>query len=485
MDTLTALLAQAWQIVVGVLAFALSVATSAHVVLHKRDSRAAVGWVGLIWLAPIAGSLAYVLLGINRIRRRAALQRSYAPLLPWTGEFAQADPPATSVLPAGTEHLRSLMQLVDRVAGRPLTTGNAVRPLVDGDAAYPSMVDAIHHAQTSVALCTYIFESDDAGRLFADALEAAVARGVEVRVLIDAVGARYSRPPITKRLHRNGVPTALFGRTLLPWRMPYINLRNHRKLLVVDGRVGFTGGMNIREACLLQRSPLFPTRDLHFRIEGPVVAQLMQTFAEDWAFATNEVLTGPRWFPALEPRAEVAARGITDGPDADFEKALHVLLGAVACAQRSLRVLTPYFVPDAVLIRALNVAALRGVRIEIILPERNNLALVHWAATHQLWQILQHGCRVYYTHGPFDHSKVMVVDGAWVLLGSSNWDARSLRLNFEFDVECYDRALAQSLEAIIDAKLADARRITRADVDARPLPVKLRDGIARLAAPYL
>lgn len=475
-----------WHVVAGGLTVLLSMIASAHIVLHKRDSRAAVGWTGLVWLAPIVGPLLYVLFGINRIRRRAAEQRAVLPPLT-TAEF---DLPHTLrgaiELPGDVEHLGRLAHVGYRLSGRALAPGNRVEPLVNGDVAYPRMVEAIDAAQDTLALSTYIFDNDAAGLLFLDALERAVARGVEVRVLIDAVGARYSFPPILHELRRRKIPVATFGRTALPWRMPYMNLRNHRKLLLADGLAGFTGGINIREACLLARGPAHPVQDLHFRLEGPVVAHLTQTFVEDWAFATREYLTGPQWLPPVndEP-GSVVARGVTDGPDADLDKARLLLLGALACATRSARIVTPYFLPDQALITALNVAALRGVKVDIVLPERSNLALVQWAATHQLWQVLEHGCRVFVTRPPFDHSKVMLVDGGWALFGSSNWDPRSFRLNFEFDVECYDRDLARRLDAIVEGKIRAGRRISKEEVDARSLPIQLRDGLARLAAPYL
>jgi cardiolipin synthase len=483
-EAIVRFLSELGRVVVAVLTVLLAVIASAHAVLYKRDSRAAVGWVGVIWLVPIIGPVLYVLLGINRIRRQAAqLKEAHLEV-----SGAHPLPPArhtTTELPAEVEHLRTLSELVDRVAARPLTLGNAVVPLVNGDAAYPAMLDAIDGAQRSIALSTYIFDHDAAGRLFEDALARAVRRGVEVRVLIDTVGARYSWPPIVRVLRNRDVPVARFGRTLLPWRMPYFNLRNHRKLLVVDGRIGFTGGINIREGCLLERNPPRPVQDLHFRLDGPVVAHLMQTFGEDWAFTTKEELVGDAWYPHLEPAGQMVARGVNDGPDEDFEKARFVFLGALACAQRSVRIVTPYFLPDQGLITALDVAALRGARVEVVLPEKNNLALVQWASWAQLWQVLARGCRVFLTPPPFDHSKVMVVDDGWVLFGSSNWDPRSLRLNFEFGVECYDAGLASEVSGLIDRKLARARELSSADVNARPLPIKLRDGIARLAAPYL
>ena len=238
-------------IVAAAVTVALAVAASAHVVLYKRDSRAAVAWVGLIWLVPVLGAVLYLLFGINRVRRRAALRRGER----WTGITLEFERPATlrseKFLPSDLYRLHSLAELVDRVTGRPVTAGNAVTPLENGDAAYPDMLAAIEGSQRSVGLCTYIFGHDHAGQSFVDALSNAARRGVAVRVLIDDVGARYSWPPIVHRLRTQGVTVARFGRTLLPWRLPYMNLRNHRKLLVVDGRIGFTGGMNIRDGHLL------------------------------------------------------------------------------------------------------------------------------------------------------------------------------------------------------------------------------------------
>jgi cardiolipin synthase len=256
--------------------------------------------------------------------------------------------------------------------------------------------------------------------------------------------------------------------------------------MVVDGRVGFTGGMNIRESCLLELNLPYHVRDLHFRVEGPAVAHLQEVLVDDWAFATGERLQGGRWFPELQPAGQTLARGIVDGPDEDFERLRLTLLGAVACARSSVTILTPYFLPDSALVTSLNVAAMRRVDVDILLPAVSNLRLVQWASTAQLWQVLQRGCRVWLTPPPFDHTKLMVVDGAWVLIGSSNWDARSLRLNFEFDLECYDCELGTSLQQWVrNARLRGARPVTLAEVDNRILPIRLRDGLARLLSPYL
>ena len=356
---------------------------------------------------------------------------------------------------------------------------------MNGDAAFPAMLEAIGQARRSVALETYIFDRDDAGLAFAQALGQAARRGVEVRVLVDAAGARYSLPSILGALRREGVRHARFLPSTNLWHLMSLNLRTHRKLLVTDGRLGFTGGMNIRAGNRLQRQPRRPVQDLQFRVEGPVVTHLQETFADDWNFTTGETLRGEAWFPKLERAGPVLARGVTDGPDEDFEKLRWTLLGALSIARRSVRVVTPYFLPDADVVSSLNLAAMRGVAVDIVLPARSNLPYVQWASRAMWWQVLTHGCRLWLAPPPFDHSKLMVVDGCWVLLGSANWDARSLRLNFEFDLECYDPELAVRLEQLVESKRRGARRVTLGDVDGRPLPARLRDGLARLLTPYL
>lgn len=480
------LLRELWLHIAGALTILLATIASGHAVLQKRDVRAAAGWVAVIWLVPIAGPTLYLLLGINRIRRRATeLRRQRLHLSATTTEMQTHHVGLVAALPGESEHLDALARLVDRVTRTSLAAGNRVEPLVNGDEAYPSMLQAIEHAERSIALSTYIFDNDVTGRSFVDALGRAVERGVEVRVLVDSVGARYSWPPIMGLLARQQVRVARFLHSVWPWRMPYMNLRNHRKLLLVDGRVGFTGGMNIRVGHVMAAKTRSPVCDLHFKVVGPVVTQMMHVFAEDWAFTTRELLTGEVWFPVVEPCGPVVARGIPDGPDHDLDKLRWTILGALARARHSVRVVTPYFLPDPTLVTSLNLAALRGVRVEVVLPDKNNLPFVKWASQAQLWQILSRDCRVFYLPPPFDHSKLMVVDGAWALIGSANWDPRSLRLNFEFNLELYDAELGRRLDLIVDEKIAVAREITLADVDGRPFPVKLRDGVARLFTPYL
>jgi cardiolipin synthase len=474
-----------WSPVSTVLFVVASILASSHVVLHKREVRAAAGWVGLIWLVPGLGALLYLVLGINRIRRKAALLRRG--ILRVHGEPAQPVTPdeLSAQLSDEAKHLSLLAEAIDRVTPRALLPGNRVQPLIDGDEAYPAMIEAIEQAERSVALCTYIFEPTGAGERFVTALVHAVERGVEVRVLVDDVGARYSRVRPERALRRRGVRAASFMPALRLFGAGYWNLRNHRKMLICDGRVAFTGGLNIRSGHVLSDQPRHPTRDLHFRIHGPVVAHLQQVFAEDWAFTTGERLEGPRWFPLLMSAGDTMARGIADGPDEDLDRFTWTLHSALACARRSVTVMTPYFLPDTALATALNAAALRGVDVRILIPGQSNLLLVEWAMGRQLEEVLGHGCKVWRSPPPFDHSKLVIVDGEWTLLGSANWDTRSLRLNFELDVECYDRDLASLLEAYTKLRWNEGEPLTLEMLQARPLWQRLRDGYARLLMPYL
>ncbi len=468
----------AWHWVWAALTVFVSLLASLHALFLKRDLRATLGWMGLIWLAPLVGAILYLLFGVNRIQRRAVELRG------GRSRYLHAPPAiAAEELVVPTAHA-DLARLVGAVTGRPLLPGNAVRPLLNGDEAYPEMLRAIDGANSSLSLMTYIFDDDEIGQAFSDRLAAAQARGVQVRVLVDAAGARYSRHPINRRLERLGVPCALFLPARLS-RLIHFNLRNHRKLLISDGKIAFTGGMNIRAGHRLEPAPKHPVQDLHFRLEGPVVRQLQESFAEDWEFTTKEALPDAPWFPELVSSGPVLARAVADGPDEDLFSLSLTMQGAIASARRSIRIATPYFLPDSALAQALGVAALRGVEVDIILPQRGNLPVVAWAMWAQIWQVLDHGCRVWLSPPPFDHTKLMLVDESWSFFGSTNWDPRSLRLNFELNVETYDAELAGRLTELFELKRSSATPLLESELDRIAFPARLRNALARLLTPYL
>ncbi len=445
-----------------------------HVLLRKREVASSAGWIGLAWFAPFTGAVSYFMFGVNRVQRRARRLRL---------QDRRAGAHSPRIQPGGDDHLDPLERGVGRITGRPTMPGNAIEVFHNGDEAYPPMLDAIAAAKRSVGLSSYIFHDDQAGERFIDALAAAHERGVAVRVLIDGIGGGWVRSAAYNALRRRGVPAQRFLHSPLPWRMPFLNLRSHKKILVVDGSIGFTGGLNIADENVLASHPKEPVQDTHFRIQGPVVCQLVEAFVQDWSFAADEDLDGDAWFPDIASPGQAPARVIDSGPDEDLEKIEFAILQAVACARERIAVMTPYFLPDERMVTALSLAAMRGVAVDVVIPQISDHRFVDWASWANLGPVLSDGVKIWRCPPPFRHSKIMVVDGEWCLIGSCNWDMRSFRLNFELCMEFYDRDLAASLSTLMEQSRGG--ELTQADLDARVTAVQLRDAAVRLLLPYL
>ena len=340
-------------------------------------------------------------------------------------------------------------------------------------------------AKNSIALSTYIFRPDRVGIQFVEALVEAQKRGVHVRVLVDGIGSGYFRSPIVATLRNRGVNVGQFMHVKRPWRMPFINLRNHKKILIIDGRKSFTGGLNLGAENTGRRGKGLNVDDTHFLIEGPVVEQIMESFAADWHFTMGEILDNLIWWPNLETKGGVVARGISSGPDEDIGKIEDVFVAAIGQARRKVRIVTPYFLPDERLSSAIDQAALRSVELEILIPSFSDHITMDWAMRAHLAHLNAERVRFYKNPQPFDHSKLLTVDGRWCAIGSPNWDVRSLKLNFEFLLEIYDKDVASGIDAWIDKKFARSVRISSSDIERRPIATKLRDAAARLFLPYL
>lgn len=472
-------------LVLFLLVFALF--SAGHALLLKRDPRSALGWFVVCLLLPGVGALSYWFLGVNRIRSKARRWRARGRMHFF--EWASDDPGEEVPFP---QHLRrenffALRSLSDAVTRRPLVSGNQLSLLHNGEEAYPAMLAAIEGARQSVYLSSYIFADDQSGRAFCGALQRAVERGVDVKVLVDALGERYFWPPIHRRLAQLKIRHARFlPFSLSSWGF-FINLRNHRKLLIVDNRIGFTGGMNISDRHLLN-TPARSHRvvDLHFQVGGPVVGQMQEVFFEDWYFATGEGPDKPLTSPSPRPGGASFCRGISAGPNEDFEPLTWIIVGALNSARKRVCIMTPYFIPDRALITALCAAALRGVRVEIILPKENNLPFVHWASQDYFAELLESKVRIFYQPPPFVHTKMLIMDHHYALIGSANIDPRSLRLNFEFNLEIFDQTgTCADLIIYFDNALAAATPVTAAWNRAMPLWIRLRNGLAKIFSPYL
>ena len=469
--------------------FAMAIISAGHALLYKRDPRAALGWIAVSFAYPIVGPVLYYLFGINRLRTRAhQLKGEPVKRLKIRYErpdkvdkFDQENPPLAVTADPG---LVALARSSAAVTHRALADGNALQPFFDGESAYAAMLKAIDEARHSVCLATYIFETNETGMAFVKSLEAAQARGVEVRVLLDGIGELYGFPRAGTLLKRRAVKVARFVPPRILPPSIHINLRNHRKLVVVDGNRGFTGGMNIGDRHLSQRpSGRQVTADIHFQVEGPIIEQLQATFDEDWLFAAGEAPTQPPAKPAAKGTA--ICRVITDGPNEDLGKLAMIITGAVALARKRVAIMTPYFLPPPELINALQAAALRGVEVSIILPQKSNQPLAHWATRNMLWELLQYGVRIYYQPPPFAHSKLLLIDDSYAHIGSANIDPRSLRLNFELVLEVFQQEFVTQMSEHFERIKTTAREESLEGVDGRSLPVRIRDATAWLFSPYL
>jgi len=440
---------------------------SLHALLTRPDPRSALSWIAVCGLIPYAGVALYALFGINRIRR---------PQLTWGA--ANAVPVAA---PAYPPSLAAQVRIGDALTRRPLEGGNALETLHDGEQAFPRMLEAIGSARDSVWLSTYIFQTDRIGRQFVDALAAAVRRQVQVRVLVDGIGEWYDWPHVVPILRRAGVQAERFlPPRLLPPSLS-LNCRNHRKILIVDGSVAYIGGMNLggRE---VGGSTGRRMSDIHFRLCGPIVVQLGETFAEDWLFASGETLPAQ----AITWRAGgCTCRAVPGGPDGDVDNLLLIILSAVTGAERQVQIMTPYFIPPLELVAALEAAALRGVQVSLVLPRRSNLRYIDWATLHWIPALVRRGVRVHLQEPPFSHAKLLVIDGRYAHVGSVNVDTRSLRLNFEIAVEVYDPDFCGELAAFIAQRAGSVPALTAESMEAIKLPQRIRNALCWLISPYL
>jgi cardiolipin synthase A/B len=458
-------------VVLLLLHVSLAALACSHALLSKSDPRSATGWILTCWVFPLAGPVLYALFGVNRVRNRARQLRAG---ITTVRDVCQPV--------AGEDFAAQLTRIGDAVTQWSRVPGNGIEPLENGENAFPRMLSAIEQARHSVWLATYIFETDPVGRQFVTALAAAHARGVEVRVLVDGVGEWYSWPHVVPLLRRAGVRTARFlAPRLLPWPRLAINMRNHRKLLLVDGEVAFVGGMNIggREVGKASERRM---ADLHFQVCGPIVTQLGRAFAIDWQFAANEELPTQSAPPAAGP---AICRVITDGPDEDNDKLLYVIVGALSVARHQVLVMTPYFIPEPELTSALQAAALRGVEVSLVLPARSNLRYVDWASRRWLPPLLERGVRIFLQPQPFSHTKLLVVDGSYAQIGSANMDLRSLRLNFEIAVEVYCASTCRQLVNYIEAARTQSAEYTLNAARSLTLGARIRNSLLWLLSPYL
>ncbi len=470
---------------------AFTIPVVGHALLHKRDPRSALGWILMVVGYPFLGAFLYAIFAVNRVRPQLERHGRISAFAARPAQLEDIDRERRRIGDlCEDDGITRLLSIGQSVSPHALRAGNSVELLINGDEAYPEMLRAIEEATDRVWLAVYIFERNELGMRFVDALERAHKRGVDVRVLLDGMGDIISRSFMHRILRRRRIRVLSF---LPPRLIPpqwNINLRNHRKILSVDSRLAFAGGLNIGGRHMVARPETKkPVADTQCRFLGPIAEDLERLFLEDWCFAARR----PESYVAVgdgDPGEDATGfdalcRMIPDGPGQDMNRLRMVYAGVVAAAERSVDIISPYFLPPEDIRSAMISAALRGVSVTVILPEVTNLVYVHAAMRRMIGELIDNGVRVVLQPAPFAHTKLLVVDGHYIQVGSANVDPRSLRLNFEVAVEVVDPTLSTAVIAYIDDIKTRSREYTRAEIDSRSFVGRLIDGFFWLFSPYL
>lgn len=472
----------------------LAAILSFDVLLTKHRPVSAVLWLVLLWTVPYASALGYLTFGIDRVRRGASIRaesnrmvQQRAVLHP-TFEHLAVD--ATNRLVARDHPALRVFRATDPAVERfRVLRGHRLELLVDGDQLFPSLYEAIKGAQHSVHLQTFVLGRDRTGRELIDLLSARARDGIAVRLLYDRFGsfwAHYSR--FLDPARRAGVMVqSITQANPLKGRFQ-INLRNHRKVAVIDGRIGYVGGINVHDDHRTSYASGAPIRDYHVRFEGPAVADLQFQFVEDWFFARRESpdrFFNAEYFPPYEARGEGLVQIVAGGPDRQEGAIADVFFAAIASAEQSLAVVTPYFVPDLPIVEALRFAARRGVEVRLVLPKVSNHRYTEFAARSLYSSLLLAGVKVFERRPPFMHAKALVVDGMYALMGSANLDFRSLHVNFETNIEVADEPFVSRLMRQVEEEIAESDEVTYDTHHRRPLPRRLVENFCFLFQPML
>jgi cardiolipin synthase len=449
----------------------------------KRSPTSTVAWIMAIVMMPCFGGVLYLLFGIERIQRRMrGRQAASAQLTSSLPDLALHHLAAHDGL---SSMQQSLVRLAERVAGVPVTAGNRVELFAETTAAFAALQAALETAERSIHLEYYIWQPDRIGTKLRNLLISKARNGVAVRFLYDSLGSMRLTQKFLQPMRDAGIQIATFvpGQSFRErWS---INLRSHRKIVVIDGETGFTGGMNVGDE-YLGRNPHFGYwRDTHLRLDGPTVLQLQEVFATDWFYATGEELNGPEFFPSPAEVGKVNAQVLASGPD-DPDAIFHtVMFAAINQAQKQVLVSTSYFVPPPALFSALEAAALRGVRTRVLVSG----PVTYWTTYHACRsfydELLRAGVEIYEYHRGQQHAKTLTVDGEWSIVGTPNFDARSVFLNFEVAVALYDAGIAEQLEDHFEADLGGAMKIDPAVWARRSVWERIKENGCRMFAPVL
>jgi cardiolipin synthase A/B len=470
-----------------------------HVLRHRRRADSTLLWMFVTWSLPVAGALLYAMFGVDRVPRvrwhRIAQRRvrmdgarraASEEVLPEAYWQSMGGAPATPEDEWARELDRPMATMIENF---PLLGGNRIVPLLTGDEAFPKMLAAIRAARHHIHLQSFIIGNDAVGREFLEALAERARAGVRVRILYDRFGSSHALWGGLFWKYRKVPNLSIAGWTQsnLFRRQLHLNLRNHRKVMVADGEVGFMGGVNLNDYSR-SRGDQPAIQDYHFELRGPIVQELQYTFLRDWHVMTGEdpeQLLSAAHFRRQPIAGNALVRVVNSGPSSDLHVTVDMFFNAVNAARKQVFIVTPYFLPSEDLLRALRLAALRGVRVYLVVPEKSNHWYTTWAARAMYEDLLEAGVRLFERRPPFIHAKAMTVDDRMAIVGSSNWDYRSLYSNYETSLAVYDAQFVMHLKLLMIEDLHESRELELVAFKNRPVAHRYLENACGLLAPLL
>ncbi|MFC5713175.1 cardiolipin synthase [Thalassorhabdus alkalitolerans] len=477
-------------ILLGIL-YLLNIIFAAVVIfIERRDAGATWAWVLILFFVPVAGFILYLIFGQNLSRKR---------LFDWgdikkigiedliNNQTANIRNPDFFFKESYVNDYRNLiyMHLINNDAV--LTEGNSVDIFLDGEEKFASLLKDIEQAKDHIHLQYYIFRNDGLGGQIIDALAKKAEEGVKVRVLYDDMGSRLLTKKDFKAMTQAGGEVGIF----FPSRIPFINLRlnyrNHRKLVIIDGEIGYVGGFNVGDEYLGLSKKFGYWRDTHLKLKGEAVNAIQTRFILDWNQASKSASINyqDRYFPPKKTAGDVAAQIVSSGPDSEWEQIKNGYIKMIHSARKSIYIQTPYFIPDASLLDTLRIAALSGKDVSIMIPNKPDHPFVYWATYSYIFEMLKAGARVFIYEKGFIHAKTLVVDGKVSSVGTANIDVRSFRLNFEVNAFLYNAQTSKELALAFENDIKDSRELTKELYAKRSVWIKFKESIARLLSPIL
>ena len=474
--------------ILGAVYVVFIVVTIALIIHDKRDPVKALSWIIVITLLPIVGFVLYIVFGRNhrkdKIFNRKEL-RDIEQLEALTRQQLYEIHNPALMLKSEIDENRDTITLLLNSSKSLLTVHNRLKILNDGVATFDEIIAALENARSFIHMEYYIIEDDELGRRIADILIEKARQGVEVRLIYDDVGSWGLKKKFINRLKDAGVDVRCFMRVVFPWLTSKVNYRNHRKIVVVDGEVGFTGGINIAQR-YIDGAEFGQWRDTHLKLEGDAVTMLQVAFMTDWFFVSKEQFDPTdKYLKKTTVEDECLVQIATSGPDSDWASIMQAFFSAITHAQDHIYISSPYFTPNEAILTAIKVAALSGIDVRVMIPNRSDSKVVYWASRSYIGELLDANVKVYLYKKGFNHSKLIMIDGQFSSVGTANMDMRSFEDNFEVSAIIYDHAITKELEDTFMEDLAGCREVTREYWNTRPLLHNIYEAFSRLFSPLL